>query len=354
MRASNFLDTVRVFAESGDELELRAVAHDLMKEFGHITPSGKPWQYDAYLSYAHADALDFAKSLKTYLEEHGKRCCFDENFELDMHHFESNLEHSKKLLFVLSSNTLECERCVMELTAAVRMGMKVLIVLMEGSRWMGDHGEYTRTFPPRSYIESKVPTEVIPTFFLKVIKHETRYYSAFAEDLLERLSNPLDLEATQSPTAGGTREYDVFISHKRSDAQDFARSLYTELQNRGKRCFLDMEFKGVLNDLLNDLEAIVAKSVVLVFILTDNVLDSTWCVMELTAAVQHGTKVVIVLKEGARWMDDHGEYSCIFPPRSYIESKVPTEVMPYFVEDAVIRHSNDYYLNFMETLIQEI
>ena len=336
------------------DLELRADAHDLMKEFGHIAPLGEPWQYDVYLSYAHTDARDFAKALNTYLEEHGKRCFFDENFELDMHHLESNLEHSKKLLLVLSSNTLECERCVMELTAAVRHGIKMVIVLKEGSRWMDDHGEYSCTFPPRSYIESKVPTEVIPVFFLKAIKHESCYYSAFTENLLERLSNHLNLEATQLPTTGGTLAYDVFISYKRSDAQDFVRALYTELEKRGKRCFLDMEVNFVLNDVENNLKAIAAKSKVLVFILSDNALDSKWCAMELTAAVRHGTKVVIVLKEGSRWMDDHGKYSCTFPPRSYIESKVPKEVVPLFIEDAAIKHTNEYYSNFVETLIQEI
>ena len=47
----------------------------------------------------------------------------------------------------------------------------------------------------------------------------------------------------------------------------------------------------------------MASSSVFAFILSENVLDSLWCVAELTAAVDSGVPVVVVKKEGSRWRD---------------------------------------------------
>ena len=44
-----------------------------------------------------------------------------------------------------------------------------------------------------------------------------------------------------------------------------------------------------------------AKSRTVLFVLSDDVLDSAWCVAELVAAVKSNVKVVLVVKEGARW-----------------------------------------------------
>ena len=144
-------------------------------------------------------------------------------------------------------------------------------------------------------------------------------------------------------------EYGVFLSHKQSDAKDFARSLFTLIEGRGVKCFLDMDFRGELNDL----ELIVSTARTLIFVLSDNVFDSEWCIKELAAAVRHGVKVVFVLKEGARWADKDGNYVCTFPPDSLIRAKVPAEAMPAFSSKA-INHSNDYYAAFAHDLLQRI
>jgi hypothetical protein len=53
-----------------------------------------------------------------------------------------------------------------------------------------------------------------------------------------------------SADAGGAgKRYGVFLSHKQSEAKDFARALYTLVECRDVRCFLDMEFRDDLNDL---------------------------------------------------------------------------------------------------------
>lgn len=79
-------------------------------------------------------------------------------------------------------------------------------------------------------------------------------------------------------------QYEVFLSHKRTDAKDFARALYNLLVLRGFSTFLDFEFREDLNQLSD----VVSNCANLIFILTDNVFESTWCMRELEAASTHG------------------------------------------------------------------
>jgi hypothetical protein len=144
-------------------------------------------------------------------------------------------------------------------------------------------------------------------------------------------------------------EYGVFLSHKQSDAKDFARSLHTLIEGRGVKCFLDVEFRGELNDL----ELIVSTSRTLLFVLSDNVFDSEWCMKELVAAVRNGVKVVFVLKEGAKWPDKQGQHVLNFPPPWLISARVPAEAQPAFLSKA-ISHNSDCYAAFAKDLLQRI
>ena len=121
----------------------------------------------------------------------------------------------------------------------------------------------------------------------------------------------LGLIRSNSPIKShSSKRYDVFLSHKQTDAKDFARALHTMLTLRRYKAFLDMEFDGSLDTL----QEYVASSSVFAFILSENVLDSPWCVAELTAAVDSGVPVVVVKKEGSRWRDPNtGSLSLTFP-----------------------------------------
>ena len=50
------------------------------------------------------------------------------------------------------------------------------------------------------------------------------------------------------------RGHGVFLSHKLSDSQDFCRSIYTMLETRGIKCFLDSEIRNIT---VNDLAPVV-------------------------------------------------------------------------------------------------
>ena len=142
--------------------------------------------------------------------------------------------------------------------------------------------------------------------------------------------------------------YDVFLSHKRTDAKDFARALYNLLVLRGLKTFLDYEFRSELNDLAK----IVSRCKNLIFVLTDNVLESEWCLKELESAVDHKVNVIFVTKEGSRWKDIHGNKVCDFPPQHLID-KLPEKVKGLMTRKA-IAHSDEYYQAFVETLLKKI
>ncbi|KAK7247775.1 hypothetical protein SO694_00122059 [Aureococcus anophagefferens] len=141
--------------------------------------------------------------------------------------------------------------------------------------------------------------------------------------------------------------------HKQSDAKDFARALHTMFTLRGLHAFIDMEYAGDLGTL----EDIVRASVVLVFILSDYVLDSPWCVSELSAAVAHGVPVVVVVKkEGSRWRD---------PEASRVDGAVPEFSELRRAREAAagrarafqiktVEHSGVYYASFIDKLFERL
>ena len=120
-----------------------------------------------------------------------------------------------------------------------------------------------------------------------------------AGGILRELARSGNAGATAS---SGTAPYDVFLSHKRTDAKDFVRGLYNTLTELGLRVFLDFEC-------LVDIDGVTATAAAahnLVFVLTDNVFESMWCIRELAAAAEAGRNIVLVLRAGARWRDPSG------------------------------------------------
>ena len=160
----------------------------------------------------------------------------------------------------------------------------------------------------------------------------------------------LGLIRSNSPIKShSSKRYDVFLSHKQTDAKDFARALHTMLTLRRYKAFLDMEFDGSLDTL----EEYVASSSVFAFILSENVLDSPWCVAELTAAVDSGVPVVVVKKEGSRWRDPNtGSLSLTFPGPDVLK-KLPTRVQQVF-QIKIVEHSDVYYAPFIDKFFDRL
>lgn len=82
-----------------------------------------------------------------------------------------------------------------------------------------------------------------------------------------------DVRAAGGIPSSALPRFNVFLSHKRTDAKDFARGLYNLLLLRGVTSFLDFEYR----EELNDLEHVVAACDNLIFILTGAKLGAYVC-----------------------------------------------------------------------------
>ncbi|KAG2449069.1 hypothetical protein HYH02_005818 [Chlamydomonas schloesseri] len=158
--------------------------------------------------------------------------------------------------------------------------------------------------------------------------------------------------AANSALSGDNRDYnqkyDVFLSHKRTDSKDFARALYNLLVVRSFKTFLDYEYR----EELSDLGQIVANSANLIFIMTDNIFDSPWCIRELEAAVEAKTNIILLVKEGSRWKNEEGLKICEFPGGNIL-SKLSDDMRKVFTRKALY-HSDEYYQTFVEMLVKKI
>ncbi|KAG2481807.1 hypothetical protein HYH03_019226, partial [Edaphochlamys debaryana] len=155
-------------------------------------------------------------------------------------------------------------------------------------------------------------------------------------------------EAPPGEPYTGPPLYDVFLSHKRTDARDFARALWNLLVSSGYTVFLDFEFKQELGSL----EEMVGKCTHFLFILTDNVFKSEWCIKELVAAVRHNVDIVLLIKDGARWPDTEGNPTCDFPPPHLLRT-LPPEVQSVFNRKPVV-HNDEYYRAFVDALFEKV
>ncbi|GIM07120.1 hypothetical protein Vretimale_11344, partial [Volvox reticuliferus] len=180
----------------------------------------------------------------------------------------------------------------------------------------------------------------------------TRALKASCADVAPPAASAAAGKADGAIGAGGTWTgpplYDVFLSHKRTDARDFARALWNLLVSNGYTVFLDFEFKQELGSL----EEMVGHCTHFLFIMTDNVFKSEWCIKELVAAVKANVNIVLLIKDGARWPDLEGNPVCDFPPPHLLRT-LPPEVQPVFTRKPVV-HNDEYYRAFVEALFDKL
>ena len=143
--------------------------------------------------------------------------------------------------------------------------------------------------------------------------------------------------------------FNCFISHKRTSAQDFARGLHSLLVGKGYTAFLDVENL----EQLADLPLVVAGCDVFIFVLSDGIFESEYCLKELKSAVLAGMSVILVTKEGSRWPDQDGENVDSFPGAHLIDW-LPPECREPFRSNVAISHSNEYYTSFCHNLVGRV
>eukprot|EP00798_Chlamydomonas_sp_ICE-L_P019166 gene19166-25775_t len=101
-----------------------------------------------------------------------------------------------------------------------------------------------------------------------------------------RQLNDAGAQSAAEAISGGASD----MENRRSDARDFCRALYNLLIVRGIKTFLDFEYR----EELNQLDKIVSRSQNFIFILTDNIFESNWCMVELVAAVKSQLDIIVL------------------------------------------------------------
>jgi len=127
----------------------------------------------------------------------------------------------------------------------------------------------------------------------------------------------------------------IFLSHKRSSAQGMVGRIYEGLKE-DYQVFLDSEADFDLHDLA----AIVKNTQIFIFVLTEGILDSFWCLQELRSAIENKKRILIIR-----------EYHYHLP-----------EVLPAELQDLhstlyeckVLEYMAEFYVPFMAALKKEI
>ena len=125
--------------------------------------------------------------------------------------------------------------------------------------------------------------------------------------------------------------YDVFLSHKQSEAQDRAKIYKLLFKEHGIKAFYD---KDELTD--NDwtyekLIEVVSRSKCLFFFFTPTILENLWCQFELLVAIKSKIPIYIINVEPT-WPNKH--------------LKITKSMFPIYLQPAVSNIITDHRYNF--------
>jgi len=136
--------------------------------------------------------------------------------------------------------------------------------------------------------------------------------------------------------------YDVFLSHKQSEAQDRAKIYKLFLKEKNIKAFYD---KDELTDddwTIEKLIEVVARSKCLFFLYTPTILENVWCQLELLIAIKSKIPIHIINIEPT-WPEKHSTIT---------KNTFPTYLQPAFHNNVIIDHRYDF--DKLESKIESI
>jgi len=263
--------------EDSEGKELAEQHFETMKDLVKIVSDLADDEIDICLLYSTVDAEGVIKALKGDLTSKVVNSrnvtvstlgCSPKDTPADYAALESNVTKARVLAVILSKESLAIPSMVHYVEVAITNNVHVVLV----------HHQASCPFPgpaeqPPSLVQGGIFNDKAITFM-----------EQFSDTCAEQLSRKLNKRNTKTQDIV-TR---AFLSHKRSSAQGMAGRLYEGL--KGYKVFLDSEASFDLHDLA----LIVKHTGLFIFILSEGILDSFWCMQELRSAVENKKKVLLV------------------------------------------------------------
>ena len=244
----------------------------------------------------------------------------------------AQLGTSRVAIFLLSEHFFSNDVAIRQMRTAVDRGVTCVIVKLPDARW-GD--EHEHDFPENAFNPFWTPhlPELAPAFAEIAVAWEVEYAEACELELLRRVAACLEkqegrpvvnisavshkLSEAEADKVDGARRaqptdvelswdwgdkvFDVFLSHKITDAKDVVLTWYNALAALDYYPFLDR-----LNlDMVDKIPTYVGQSVNFMVAVTSHLHESYWCAVELCKAVdlhaQGLVNILLVPVQGHRW-----------------------------------------------------
>jgi hypothetical protein len=184
---------------------------------------------------------------------------------------EAQLSKSKCLLALLSENTLQNKEFTQAILIAKTKNIKVILV----------HDESACRFPAFS----EMPQELL----------NAHVFDNIAISLQPQLGKEAWDSITQRTMGKAPplpEVIDIFLSHRQVTGQGIAMALRLELRSLNSQLQIFLDVKAEFD--LHNLPLIVEKSKLFVFILTEGIFASEYCLKELETAVKLRKKICVV------------------------------------------------------------
>merc|ERR1719424_734072 len=312
---------------------------------------------------------------------------------------EDELDNAAVCLFCLSDNIFHDERSVNLIAHAVQLGKQCELIVMPKAKW---GPQRDRPFPENVFNPTWDPflPKLSPAFTTIAITWELEYKPACVLQVVERvvpfLNTKIDLPAArQKCTAMETEElrraacwkpaefelkwdwntktFDVFLSHKITDAKDIVLSWYNTLHAMTYNPFLDR----LSLDKVENIPRFITETATVLVAVTTNLFESYWCAVELCKAVEchaNGTLNIILCPiQNDMWIDTSpgGEGAKLsFPTPAMVmanfgkwfpdlkdSTRAQIELLyggGSYTESRTVYHTLSHYLNFERLLIARI
>ena len=223
------------------------------------------------------------------------------------------LNRSTIAIFLLTTNFFNDERTLALLRHAVIEKKTCVIIVLPGQKW-GEKRD--KTFPENAFNPAWEPfcPDIGPAFAEIACAWENEYPDACLEELLKRVcshltritgevvvnmdrarkvlaereEDALKRQAKQEPIGVAlswdwdTKVFDVFLSHKITDAKDVVLTWYNALSALGYHPFLDR----LSLDAVENIPKYVEQTVTFAIAVTSNIWQSYWCAIELMTATK--------------------------------------------------------------------